>query len=141
MKSASSFRPFLLPSLLLALLGWGGIALLVTQTRPVAPARWAVYALFALALVGTALPVVYFFHWRFPDTPPAGVHVIIRQTLWVSAYGTTLLWLQQWRVATTEIVFLLAIGFILIEWLIRFRERNREELSESPSDEMPESPL
>jgi hypothetical protein len=124
-SNSRSFRPFFLPSLILFFFGGGGLALLITQTRPTAPARWAGYALFALALAGAALPVIYFLHWRFPETPPAKDTVLVRQALSVSVYGTLLLWLQQWRMATTEIVFLLAIGFIVIEWLIRFRERSR----------------
>ncbi len=136
----TSFRPFLLPSLVLFLGGWGGLALLVTQTRPTALPRWGAYALFSLALAGTALPVLYFFHWRFPETPPVGENILLRQTFWVSIYGTMILWLQQWRVATTELIFLLGIGFLLIEWLIRFRERSRSDASETPSDETAASP-
>ncbi len=120
-----SFRPFAIPALVMSLGGWGGLALLVWYTLPTVWPRWGFFALLTLALTGTSLPVIYFLHRRFPSEPPAGPRVIVRQAIWVGVYGTTLAWLQLGRVVTLWVAFGLATGFILLEGLIRLRERSR----------------
>ncbi|MGD8404361.1 MAG: hypothetical protein PVJ21_11920, partial [Anaerolineales bacterium] len=79
MSESTSFRSFILPTLLLIFGGWGGLAALVYFTEPLVWNRWALFALLFLALTGTAIPIVYFFHLRFPTEPPAGPRVIVRQ--------------------------------------------------------------
>ncbi len=128
-----SFRPFLFPALFLSIGGWGGLALLIWKTLPTIWPRWGFFALLTLALTGTALPVVYFLHRRFPTEPPAEPHVIVRQAIWVGVYGSTLAWLQLGRVVTLWVAFGLATGLIVLEGLIRLRERSRWEPPEAPS--------
>jgi len=125
MEDQPSFRPFLVPALILFFLGWGGLALLIIFTFPTVWPRWGFFALWALALTGAALPVVYFLHRRFPGTPPAGPHVIVRQATWVGVYGATLAWLQLGRVVTLWVIVGLAVGLSAVEWLIRLRERTQ----------------
>jgi hypothetical protein len=55
--------------------------------------------------------------------PTSGV--IMRQSLWVGVYGATLAWLQIGRVLTLALAVLLALGLIVIEWLLRLRERSQ----------------
>lgn len=117
-----SFRPYLTPTLTLALIGWAGLYFLFNYTLPTLLPRWAFFFLTTLALSGTALPIIYFFHRRFSQKiPPA--NVITRQALWVGIYGATLAWLQLGKVANFSIVIGLAIGLIAIETLIRLREK------------------
>ena len=71
MTESPSFRPFILPTLILIFGGWGGLAALVLYTEPLVWMRWALFSLLFLALTGTSLPVIYFFHRRFPSDPPA----------------------------------------------------------------------
>jgi hypothetical protein len=125
MSESPSFRPFILPTLLLIFVGWGGIAALLIFTEPLVWMRWALFALLFLALTGTALPIVYFFHLRFPSDPPAGPHVIVRQAQWVGVYGLVLLWLRWGDLLTLWLTLGLAGGLLAIEWLIRLRERSR----------------
>jgi hypothetical protein len=49
----------------------------------------------------------------------------LRQSLWIGIYGPTLAWLQIGRVLTVALTILLAIGLILIEVLLRLRERSQ----------------
>lgn len=125
MPESPSFRPFILPTLLLFIGGWGGIAALVYFTEPLAWMRWALFTLLFLALTGTSLPVVYFFHLRFPSDPPAGSRVIVRQAQWVGVYGLVLLWLRSGKLLTLWLTLGLAGGLLAIEGLIRLRERSR----------------
>jgi hypothetical protein len=109
----------------LILAGWGGIAALLAWAQPLVWFRWAFIALFFLALTGLALPIIYFFHLRFPSNPPAGPRVIVRQAQWVGVYGVLLLWLRQGDLLSLWLTLGLAGGLLAIESLIRLRERSR----------------
>ena len=127
MYELPSFRPFILPTLILILTGWGGVASLVFLTEPVVWMRWGLFVLLFLGITGIALPLVFFFHLRFPSDPPAGPRVIVRQAQWVGVYILVLLWLRRGELLTLWLTLGLAGGLLAIEWLIRLRERARWE--------------
>jgi hypothetical protein len=135
MSEFPSFRPFVLPTLLLVFGGWGGVVALVFYTEPLVWMRWALFALLFLALTGTALPFVYIFHVRYPSGAPIGPQVIVRQAQWVGVYGLILLWLLQGKLLSLWLTLGLAGGLLAIEWLIRLRERSHWEppVSDDPS--------
>ena len=118
------FRPFAISSLILILIGWGGLAGVVYLALPFVWFRWGFFALIILAITGTVLPIVYFFHRRFPDQPPAEANVIVRQSVWFGVYGATLAWLQLGRLVTVYVILGLAGGLLAIEYFIRLRERS-----------------
>ena len=118
-------RIFIPAALILAILGWSGLIYLFYATRPTVGPRWLFFFLSVLAITGTALPVVAFLNRRFPSTPPPTSSVILRQALWVGIYFPTLAWLQIGRVLTPALALLLLLGFVLIEWLLRLRERSQ----------------
>ena len=97
----------------------------LNYTLPTIWPRWSFFALIVIALTGTALPIAYFLHLRFPSTPPVLPHVILREALWVGVYGAVLTWLQLARILTFGIGLWLAIGTIVIEYLWRWRERSQ----------------
>jgi len=51
--------------------------------------------------------------------------VILRQSLWIGIYFPTLAWLQLGRTLTPALAILLAVGLVLIEILLRMRERSQ----------------
>jgi len=114
---------FLPTAFLLSVAGWGGLAAVVIYTLPLVPWRWLFFFLLVLALTGTVLPVIAFLNRRFPSRPAPSQGVILRQALWVGIYFPTLAWLQIPRVLTPALALLLAIGLILIEGLLRMREK------------------
>ena len=118
------FRPFAISSLIMILVGWGGLAGVVNFALPFVWFRWGFFALLILAVTGTVLPIVYFFHRRFPDNPPAEAHVIARQSVWFGVYGAMLAWLQLGRLVTVYVILGLAGGLLAIEYFIRLRERS-----------------
>jgi hypothetical protein len=136
MQDQPTFRPYLIQSLLLALLGWGGLVLLFNFSLPFVLPRLAFFILWIMALTGTALPLTYFFNRRFPSDPPAEPNVIVRQALWVGVYGATLAWLQLGRLVSIGVWMGLAGGIIAAEYLIRLRERARWK-PPVPSDDNP----
>jgi hypothetical protein len=114
---------FLPLAILLMALGWGGLALLIIYTVPSGGTRWAFFFAGVLAITGTALPFVAFLNRRFPTNPPATHGVILRQALWPGIYLPTLAWLRIGRVLTPSMAILLAIGLLVVEFLLRLRER------------------
>ncbi len=133
-----SFKQYISTCLALIFIGWGGLALIifVFEIPPFVWARWAFFVLGILALTGTALPIVYFLHRRFPNNPPAEPNIITRQALWVGIYGATLAWLQLGRLASLYVIFGLAGGLTAIEYFIRLRE-NANRPTPTNSDDNP----
>jgi hypothetical protein len=129
-----SLRKFLFTGLFLALVGWAGLGWLFTSTLPTLGPRWLMFFFIMLALTGTVLPFVAFFNRRFPSDPPVDVNIVLRQAMWVGIYGNILVWLQLGRVLNLVLSTFLAVGFVLIEFLIRLRERSRFR----PKEESPE---
>jgi hypothetical protein len=118
-------RTFLPAAAILALVGWGGLAYIIFFTLPTVIPRWLFFFLAVLALTGTVLPGVAFLNRRFPSTPPPTNSVVLRQALWVGIYLPTLAWLQIGRVLNIAMVLLLALGIVLVEWLLRLREKSQ----------------
>ena len=125
MDDQLKFKPFALTSLLLMLVGWGGLYVLINQTLPYVWPRWGFFVLVLMALTGTLLPIVYFFHRRFPGEKPAEPNVLVRQAMWFGVYGATLAWLQLGRLVTVYVVLALAGGLIALEYVTRLREKSR----------------
>ena len=130
------FKPFGFLSLLLMVVGWGGLYFIVTQTLPYVWPRWGFFVLLLMALTGTALPIVYFFHRRFSDEKPSEANVIVRQALWFGVYGATLAWLQMDGLVTIYVILGLAAGLAAIEYFTRLREKAHWK-PPVPSDDQP----
>lgn len=118
-----TFRSYLSSSITLILVGWGGLFLVLYFSLPFVWSRWGFFALAIMALTGTALPIVYFLHRRFPEDPPVEPNVIVRRSIWVGVYGATLAWLQLGRLVTLYVILGLAGGLIAAEYFIRVREK------------------
>lgn len=127
MKSQSlpSFWSILWISLVLCTVGWGGLILLVFISLPTLAPRWLFFFLITLALSGTALPAAYYLNKRFPATPPVESSVVLREAMWVGVYGALLAWLQMGRVLTSGLSLVLAVGLVLVEFLLRLGERTQ----------------
>ncbi|MCZ7552022.1 MAG: hypothetical protein B6D39_07365 [Anaerolineae bacterium UTCFX2] len=118
-------RAFLPAAALLILLGWTGLFAITNFSEPSGGTRWAFFFFAVLGLTGLALPAVAFLNKRFPSNPPPTHAVILRQAVWVGIYLPTLAWLRIGRVLNVSIAILIIAGLILIEWLLRLRERSQ----------------
>ena len=127
MKSNTSPRVanFLPASILLFIIGWGGLAALIITTLPTVGPRWLFFFLCVMAVTGTTLPITAFLNRRFPSTPPPTNMVVVRQALWFAVYISTMIWLQMGRVLNPALAILLAIGLSLIEFLLRLSEKSQ----------------
>jgi len=135
MDPNSSPHPFslTLASMVLALLGWGGLVYIISPIGNYIPdtgPRWFFFVCWLTALTGTALPFVRYLNRRFGQqavTPS----VVLRQALWVGFFGATCAWLQIGRTLNIYTALLLAAGLGAIEWFLRMRERSRWTPDES----------
>lgn len=125
MNQSPSVRSVLLAAILLGVIGWLGIIAVLLLTLPFVGPRWLFFFMSVLAVTGTVLPAVAFLNRRFPSTPTPTPGVIVRQAIWVGIYFPTLAWLQIGRVLTPALALLLAVGLVLIEWLLRLREKSQ----------------
>ena len=123
--TSPALRRFVPAVVLLLALGWTGFAAVLKYTSPNGGTRWLLFFFAALGLTGLALPVTAYLNRRFPSVPPPTPAIILRQAIWFSIYITTLAWLQIGRVLTPSLALLLAAGLVLIEWLLRLRERSQ----------------
>ena len=124
-NQSPSMRSVLLAALFLGATGWLGLAVVLLFTLPTVGPRWLFFFAAVVAITGSALPVIAFLNRRFPSAPPPTPGVIVRQAVWVGIYFPTLAWLQIGRVLTPALALLLALGLILIEWLLRLREKSQ----------------
>jgi len=120
-----SVRSTLPASIILALVGWAGLFYLFTSTLPTLWPRWMFFFFSVLAASGLFMPMAAFLNRRFPTQPPATLNTILREAALVGIFFAALAWLQLGRVLTVPLILLLAFGLILIEFLIRLREKSR----------------
>lgn len=119
------FRSFIPFSILLALIGWGGVFYLINSTLPTLGPRWLFFFFITLAMTGTGLPMIVFLNIRFPSYPPIDTPIVIRQACWIGVFSGVIAWLQLGRILTPGIGVVIAVGLVVIEGLIRFREKSR----------------
>lgn len=124
-----------LAGLILGLVGWLGLGLVFLLTLPTLGPRWLMFFLVTLAFSGPALPVVNYLNRRFPSKPAATGGVLVRQALWVGIYADTMLWLQFGRALNFALSAFIAVGLIVIELLILWRERTKWVPPEADEDE------
>jgi hypothetical protein len=125
--SSPSVRSVIPASFLLNIIGWFGLIYLFIYTLPTTGPRWLFFFFGVLAVTGVFLPIVAFLNLRFPTKPPAGRVAIVREACLAGIYFATLSWLQLGRVLTFGLGLLLASGLLLLEFLIRLREKSRRE--------------
>jgi hypothetical protein len=125
--NSPSFRSTLPAALILASTGWLGLFYLFFGTLPTLGPRWLFFFLSVLAVTGTFLPVAAFLNRRFPTEPPATLSTVLREASLPGICFATLAWLQLGRVLTLPLGLLLAAGLVLVEFLIRLREKGRWE--------------
>ena len=123
--SSPSLRSILPAAVLLTLVGWLGIAYLLSTTLPTLGPRWLFFFFSVLAISGIFLPIAAFLNLRFPTQPPATQNAVLREAALAGIYFAALAWLQLGRVLTLPLALLLAFGVVLIEFLIRLREKSR----------------
>ena len=124
MEEKMTFRPFIFSTLVLSISGWLGLFLLINFSKPTLWPRWGLYVLIVLAATGTSIPVSYWFNKVFSTKKIAKVEVVIRESVSVGVFFAILTWLSIGRALNFTIVVWLTVGLVLVEYLLRLRERD-----------------
>ena len=104
---------------LMALLGWGGLAFLVTRTLP-QPFTWLLFlALLLATLMLTVFLPLQHLHRRLAR--PTRTRAF-RQSFWLALFVVSCAWLQMRRVLDWTVALLLAAVFGLLEGFLSSRE-------------------
>jgi hypothetical protein len=134
MNKFPSFSNVILISGILFGTGALGLLIIIFGTLPTLGPRWIFFFLITILLAGLSLPVIHFLHRRFPSDTPVNMNILLRQSLWVGIYIDLLAWLQLGRALNTVRAVFIAIGLLVIEFLLRLRERSEFKPNE-PSNE------
>ena len=124
-KHSPALQAIILTSILLIVVGAVGLVLLFNLTIPTLGPRWVLFFLVTLMCSGIGLPFAYFINVRFPSNSPAQATILIREALFFGFYVDLLIWLQFGKVLNIAIAVFVLVGLGVIEFLLRWRERNR----------------
>ena len=124
-KLSSDNKGAIVAAIMLMLIGWGGLAHLVTATRPrIGGELWLFFLLLQLAVTGSAIPIWRFLSLRFvplnQDPPSAGV--VARRSIWTGILVVACAWLLIPRALSLPLLLILLLFFIVIEVVLRHRE-------------------
>ena len=128
-QPAGESRGVLLASLLMFIVGWGGLAWLVMSTRPrIGGEIWLFFILLQIGVTGAAIPFVRLLSKRFSpaDAPELLTGIVVRRAVWVGIIAVTSAWLLIPRYLSLPIVFILILIFGVIEIFLRNRELAHE---------------
>lgn len=120
MEDKASFRPFLIPTIILLVIGWSGLVLVLNFTLPTLWPRWLFFVLTVMAFTGSALPFSFLLNQRLMSQQ-AGV--VTRQAIWVGIYAAILAWLKTGHILNFSTALWLVLAFLALEYLLYLRMR------------------
>lgn len=127
---------FILPAVLMSVIGLGGLYWVIRYTLPTVGYRWLFFFLLPMAISGPLMPIVAFLHRRFPGEPPAKVSTIIRESILAGLFISMLAWLQLGRALSEFLAISILIIIVVIGIVMRLWEKSRWEPEPESVDEM-----
>lgn len=128
-RSDGEQRGVLLASLLMFIVGWGGLAYLVVSSRPrIGGEIWLFFILLQIAVTGTAIPVMRLISQSLaPKNDPVPLTgVVVRRSVWVGVIAAACAWLMIPRYLSLPVLSVLILLFVVIEVFLRNRELANE---------------
>jgi len=125
MKYRSFVPPFgkiFMTSLILSLLGIGGLIFIIIFSEPTLGPRWLFFFFLTLCATGLSLPVMYIVQRRVAKQY-VPVSVLLREAIFFSIFIDIITWLQLGRIISNLMILILAAGFILLEIFLRMAEK------------------
>ena len=116
------FSKILMSSIILSILGGGGLVFIFIFFEPTLGPRWMFFFFLSIIGAGIALPISYLIQRRFATQTVPG-KVLIREAILFGVFLALIAWLQLGRILTNLIVVIIAVGFILLEMLLRMAEK------------------
>ena len=116
------FGKILISSIFLTIFGGGGLTFIFMFFEPTLGPRWMFFFFLTIIGAGIALPISYLIQRRFANQVIPG-KVLIREAILFGVFLALTAWLQLGRILTNLIIVIIAIGFILLEMLLRMAEK------------------
>ena len=116
------FGKILISSIFLTTLGGGGLSFIFIFFEPTLGPRWMFFFFLTIIGAGIALPISYLIQRRFANQIVPG-KVLIREAILFGVFLTLIAWLQLGRILTNLIIVITAVGFMLLEMLLRMAEK------------------
>jgi hypothetical protein len=116
------FGKIIISSIFLTILGGGGLAFIFIFLEPTLGPRWMFFFFLMIIGAGIALPISYLIQRRFANQVVQG-KVLIREAILFGVFLSMTAWLQLGRILTNLIIVIIAVGFILLEMLLRMAEK------------------
>ena len=116
------FGKILISSIFLTILGGGGLTFVFMFFEPTLGPRWMFFFFLTIIGAGVALPISYLIQRRFANQVIPG-KILIREAILFGIFLALTAWLQLGRILTNLIIVIIAIGFILLEMLLRMTEK------------------
>jgi len=116
------FRKILATSIMLILIGGSGLVFTFAFFEPTLGPRWMFFFFMTVFGAGIALPMSYLIQRRFASQFVAG-RVLIREAILFGVFLSLAAWLQLGRILSNLIIVVIAIGFLLLEMLLRMAEK------------------
>ena len=116
------FGKIVLTSLFLLFFGGAGLSLIVFNLEPRLGPRWLFFFFLTIAGAGLAMPASFFIQRRFATRKVPG-KVFVREGLLFGVFLSLLAWLQLGRILTNLIIIIIAVGFLVLEMLLRMAEK------------------
>ena len=120
-----SVRSIIPLSMVLAIPGFFWLIYLMTSTLPDLGNRWMFFAAAVLAISGLSLPLVTYLNRIVQPFGPANFESVVRESTMIGVYAGILLWLNKSQVLSAGLALILGIGIVLVELLVRLRNRSR----------------
>ena len=112
-------------SLILGIPGIFWLIYLMTSTIPDLNNRWMFFTAAVLAISGLSMPLVAYLNRIIQPIGPANFETVVRESTMLGVYTGILLWLNKGQVLSGGLALILGIGIILLELLIRLRNRSQ----------------
>ena len=122
-------RGVLLASLLMFIVGWGGLLQLIVSSRPrIGGEIWLFFILLQIAVTGTAIPIVRLVSQRLAQRNDPFPHsgIVVRRSVWIGIIAVTCAWLMIPRYLSLPILLIVILLFVVIEFFLRNRELANE---------------
>lgn len=128
-RSDGEQKGVLLASLIMFVIGWGGLLYLVISTRPrIGGEIWLFFILLQIAVTGATIPILCLISQRLRPVnarvPVAGV--VVRRSVWIGILVVISAWLMIPRYMSLPILLILILLFVVIEVFLRNRELANE---------------
>lgn len=124
-KGSPPVKTILPIALILAVPGWIILIYLITNTLPDLGNRWLFYVAVIITITGSSLPGIAYLNRIIKPFGPATYEIIIREGILIGLYCAILLWLNKGQILTFGLALILIIGLILVELLLRLRNRSQ----------------